>query len=252
MKNKKLIGILDGGFEGINIFSRLVKDYPYERFIYLNDPDNYPYEGKEEKEILNCIKKNTEALLNLGVELILVVNNSVIEYGSEYFASLDKKILKFSDFVIDYVNEGYEHKNVGLLAKEYIIKANIYQKNIKYNHLYSIPSDTLDEIIINKEVKTAKSFRAVNEAFQNAKGKDYNILIVSDSYLNNLRIEFSEYVRCDEIMDLSTVVSKRMKEHLENIGRIKKKGIVLTKLTKKEFLEKAYWLDQNIKIEKLV
>ena len=125
MKNKRLIGILDGGFEGINIFSRLVKDYPYERFIYLNDPDNYPYEGKEEKEILNCIKKNTEILLNLGVELILVVNNSVIEYGSEYFASLDKKILKFSDFVIDYVNEGYEHKNVGLLAKEYIIKANI-------------------------------------------------------------------------------------------------------------------------------
>ena len=29
MKNKRLIGILDGGFEGINIFSRLVKDYPY-------------------------------------------------------------------------------------------------------------------------------------------------------------------------------------------------------------------------------
>ena len=127
-----MIGILDGGFEGINIFSRLVKDYPYERFIYLNDPENYPYEGKEEKEILNCIKKNTEILLNLDVELILVVNNSIVEYGSEYFATLDKKILKFSDFVIDYVNEGYEHKNVALMAKEYIVKANILHDTTPY------------------------------------------------------------------------------------------------------------------------
>ena len=252
MKNKKMIGILDGGFEGINIFSRLVKDYPYERFIYLNDPENYPYEGKEEKEILNCIKKNTEILLNLDVELILVVNNSIVEYGSEYFATLDKKILKFSDFVIDYVNEGYEHKNVALMAKEYIVKANIYQKNIKYNHLYSIPSDTLDEIIMNKEVKTAKSFKAVSDVLNLSKGKDYNILIISDSYLNNLRIEFLEYIKCDEIMDLSLVVSKKMAPHLENVGRLKKKGIILTKLTKQEFLDKAYWLTDRVKFEKLV
>ena len=252
MQNKKLIGILDGGLEGINIFNRLVKDYPYERFIYINDLDNYPYEGKEEKVILNAIKKNTETLINLGVELILVVNNSIVEYGSEYFATLDKKVLKFSDFVIDYVNENYEHKNVGLLAKEYIIKANIYQKNIRYNHLYSIPSDELDNIILNKEVKTAKSFKVVKETFENTKSKDFNILIVSDSYLNNLRIEFAEYLKCDEIMDLSMIVSRKMKDHLVNEGKFKKKGIVLTNLAKKEFLKKAYWLEEKVKFQKLV
>lgn len=252
MNNKKLIGVLDGGFEGINIFSKLTKDYPYARFIYLNDPDNYPYEGKEEKEILNLIKKNTEKLIELGVSLILVVNNSIIEYGTEYFDSLSVKVLKMSDFVIDYVNEGYEHKNVGLLAKEYIIKANIYQKNIKYNHLYSIPSDTLDDVIMNKQVKTAKSFKAVDEIIQAVKSKDYNILVVTDSYLNNLRIEFSEYVKCDEIMDLSAVVSKKMKEYIDSNSKLKKKGIVLTKMSKKEFLDKAYFLDQKVKFQKLV
>lgn len=243
------IGILDGGFEGINIFNRLVKDYPYERFIYINDLLNYPYEGKEEKEILNLIKKNTEILISQDVSLILVVNNSIIEYGLEYFNSLETKVLKISDFIIDYVNEGYEHKNVGLLAKEYIVKANIYQKNIKYNHLYSIPSDILDEIILNKELRTAKSFKAVDEAFLNSKARDYNILIVTDSYLNNLRIEFSEYVKCDEIMDLATIVSKKMKEFLPNVGRIKKRGIILSTLSKKEFLDKVYLLDVKIKYQ---
>ena len=249
MKEKQAIGILDGGFEGINIFNRLVKDYPYERFIYINDLNNYPYEGKEEKEILNLIKQNTEKLISQNVSMILVVNNSIIEYGLEYFNSLEIEILKISDFIIDYVNEGYEHKNVGLLAKEYIVKANIYQKNIKYNHLYSIPSDTLDEIIINKELRTAKSFKAVNDAFLNAKGKDYNILIVTDSYLNNFRIEFSEYVKCDEIMDLASVISKKMKEFLPNEGRIKKKGIIISSLPKKEFLDKVYLLDIKIKYQ---
>lgn len=252
MSDKKIIGILDGGFEGINIFNKLVQDYPYERFIYLNDPINYPYEGKEEKVIINAIKKNVERLINVGVSMIVVVNNSIVEYGSEYLDSLDIKVVKVSDFIIDYVNELYEHKNVGLLAKEYIIKANIYQKNIKYNHLYSIPSDSFDELIENKLVKTAKSFQTVNEVFQNVKSKDFNILIVTDSYLNNLRIEFIEYVKCDEIMDLSALVSKKMKEFLNNTGHFKKRGTVLTNLSKKEFFDKAYFLDIKPKYKKII
>ena len=249
--NKTSIGVLDGGFEGINIFNKLVSDYPKEKFIYLNDPDNYPYEGKEEKVIINAIKKNVEVLLNLGVSLILVVNNSIVEYGSEYFDTLNVKVLKVSDFIIDYVNELYEHKNVGLLAKEYIVKANIYQKNIKYNHLYSIPSDAMEGVILNKEVKTAKSFQAVFDTFQNVKSKDFNILIVTDSYLNNLRIEFSEYVKCDEILDLSLLVSKKMKEYLNSTSRFKRKSIVLTNLSRKEFRDKAYWLDVKVIYKKL-
>ena len=252
MDDKLYIGILDGGFEGINIFNRLVKDYPNERFVYLNDVDNYPYEGKEEKVILNAIKKSVGRLLAFGVSKILVVNNSLVEYGSEYFDTLDVKVLKVSDFIIDYVNEYYEHKNVGLLAKEYIVKANIYQKNIKYNHLYSIPSDAFDELIMNKEVKTAKSFNVVYETFQNVKSKDFNILIVTDSYLNNLRIEFNEYVKCDEIMDLSMLVSKKMKEYLSSTSRFKKKGVVLLTCKKKEFLDKAYFLDIKPKFKNIV
>ena len=253
MKDTLLIGVLDGGFEGINIFSRLTKDYPYQTFIYLNDPTNYPYEGKEEKEILNCIKKNTETLINEGCKIILVVNNSIIEYGSEYFEKIENvKILKFSDFIIDYVNENYEHKNVGLLAKEYIIKANIYQKNIKYNHLYGIPSDELDKIILNEEVKTAKSFKVVFDTFQTVKSKEYNVLVVTDSYLNNLRIEFSEYIKCDEITDLSAIVSKALKEYASSFGHFKKKGIILTNLDKKDYLKRAYFLDIKVKFQKIM
>ena len=247
MNKKQAIGILDGGLEGINIFERLVKDYPYESFIYLNDLDNYPYEGQDEKDILKSIKKNVEILQNNNVKAILVVNNSIIEYGSEYFSTLELPIYEFSEYLIDYINEVYGHKNVGLVAKDYIAKANIYQKKIKYNHLYSINSEALDEVILNKEVKTAKSFKVVYDTFQTVKSKDYYVLLLSDSYLNNLRIEFGEYIKCDEITDVSAIVSKAMKDKVENVGRMKKKGIVLTKLNKKEFLKKAYWLDIKVK-----
>ena len=74
---KQPIGILDGGFEGINIFESLSKNFPNEYFVYINDPKNYPYEGKEEKLIHEYVKKNIDKLLSLEVKCIICVNLSL-------------------------------------------------------------------------------------------------------------------------------------------------------------------------------
>lgn len=248
---KQPIGILDGGFEGISIFNKLVKDYPHETFIYTNDSDNYPYEGQDEKDIINSLKKTIKILTDYNVSMILVVNNSIVEHGETLFEKIEVPFIKFSDFIIDYVNNNFEHKNVALLAKQYIIKANIYQKNIHYNHLYSITSDELDEVIASHNVKTAKSFAAMRNAASQVKGKEYSALIVTDSYLNEFRIEFNEYLDCKDIINVSEVVSNGMKDKFNNEVKSYQRSFIVSKLEKKDFYNKAYFIDCKCKFVKL-
>lgn len=250
-KHKSIpIGILDGGLEGINVFESLSKKYPHQQFIYINDLNNYPYEEKTETEIANTVKKNVEELLKYNVSKIIVVNNSIIEYCEDYLKSLNIPVIKITDILINYLNNNYEHKNILLLAKQYIIKANLYQKNLKYNHLYNVFSDELEEVILKKQVRTAKSFEKMQEVLSTVNNREYNILVYVDSYMQNFRIEFNEYNIGNDILDYAEVVSKAVEEEIDNTKR-NKGNLIISDLEKKEFLKSCYWLDNKYKFIKI-
>lgn len=250
-KQKSLpIGVLDGGLEGINIFETLCKNYPHQKFIYINDFTNYPYEDKNQADITTLVKNNIQILLDYNVSKIIIVNNSIIEYCEEYLNTLDIPVIKISDIIINYLNSNYEHKNILFLAKQYIIKANIYQKNIKYNHLYNVASDELDELILNKKVKTAKSFSKTEELLSTVHNREYNILVYIDSYLQNLRIEFEEYTNGNDIIDLCDVIAKELVLEINNNTR-NNGNLIISKLDKKTFLSKCYWLNGKYKFIKI-
>lgn len=250
-KKKAPIGIIDGGIEGINIFEKLSKKYPNEMFIYINDLANYPYEEKDDEIILANVTKNINILLTYEVSLIIVVNNSIIEYCDEYLKTLPVPVVKINEVIIDYVNTNYEHKNVLLLAKQYLIKANLYQKNIKYNHLYNVSSDELEKIIIDKKVKTAVSFSKLRELMIQSNCKDLNILVIIDSYLSNLRIEFNEYISCNEIIDLPLIVGTKIEDYLDHELKNRKKSLIICNYSKKDFTKYVYWLNCKYKYLKL-
>ena len=48
---------------------------------------------------------------------------------------------EYRDYIINYVNEHYEHKNILFLAKSYIVKSAMYNKNFRYNRLYNVYSE---------------------------------------------------------------------------------------------------------------
>ena len=123
---KQPIGILDGGFEGINIFDNLSKSFPYETFVYINDPVNYPYEGKEEELIHKHVTKNIDKLLSMDVKCIVCVNASIIEYCEDLLHNINVPTILIVDSIIDYVNLNFEQKNMAILGKEYILKANLF------------------------------------------------------------------------------------------------------------------------------
>lgn len=245
---KKAIGIIDMSFEGFNVLNGLVNKYRNDDFIYINDQLNSPYEGKEEEVIVELIKKNVERLMEYEIKFLIVVSDTIIEYGSEYLSSLNLPVVDLVNSFIEYVNELYELKNMMLLAKKTILDTNMYQKKLKYNHLYNIASDDLMEIMDNNLLKTSKSFQVTSDKFQHLSKRDIDILISSSPYLVKLKTEILEYLKIDQILEPSEAIIWKIDKIIDkNIFTNKGKGklIVVSDLTKKDILNQTKW--SNIK-----
>lgn len=243
---KAPIGILDGGFEGVNLFEQLSLKCPSETFIYINDVKNYPYEGKEEEEIISCVRKNVEVLLAYGVKAIICVNPSIMEYCSEYLNSIDVKVISIVESIINYVNANFEQKNIAIVAKQYILNANIFQKNFRYNRLYNIYSDKLENELFMKRIRTSSSFEVTKEVFRPIANKQVDLLVVVDSYINNFYLEFKEYVDYTSTLDLANIIyNNLLLSNIEFANKGHGRRIVISNIKSKEFKDATYWL--NIK-----
>ena len=249
--NKKAIGILDAGLEGLVVFNELVKQFPNNQFIYLSDFTNYPYEEKDQKDILQYINKNTNELLMKGIGSIIVLGNSMIEYSEDYYNHLGIPTIKINDLIINYVNEHYEHKNILFLAKSYIVKSAMYNKNFRYNRLYNVYSEQLDDLILNRKVKTALSFSKMGEVLKPGIGRDVDVIVYVDPYYSNLNIELKEYFPHTPTININKLVIDAVSKSSEIYDKKKETSYVYCRLDEKEFKEKSYYLDCKYKYVKM-
>ena len=98
-KNCK-IGVFDSGLGGVTVLKRLLKDLPYEEYIYYGDSGNAPYgSGKTKEEIIEMIEPITKKFEGIK--------------GIKY--SIDYKDESFVETIeIDYENLDYEKAKVAL------------------------------------------------------------------------------------------------------------------------------------------
>lgn len=243
--NSTPIGLLDGGFEGINIFNELTRKYPAQSFIYINDAKFFNGDISDTEELNLHIKANIDCLLNKGVKIIICLSYELMILCKELFDNSNFIIYYLSNNLIEYVNNKYEHKNIAFFAKESILKENIFQKDFKYNHLYNIPCDDLEKLIMNKQTKTALSFETVKNVCKNAMNKQLDAIVFLDSILSYLKIEFKEYITYKEIVDLSEIAILKIKNKLVTVG--KSQNYIISSVTKNEFLDNKFVIKNKYK-----
>lgn len=242
------IGVIDVDFGGMNVLYSLKQEFPYEDFIYLNDIKNLPYEGKEHQIILKYIKKNVEYLLSLGIKALIIVSDTIIEYGSEYLESLDIPVISLVQSIIDYVNLNYENKNMILCTKDYILKANLYQKNIKYGHLSSASSNKLDNIIENNKIKTMKAFNASSDIFKQFQNRDFDVFIYTTPWIELVRVEILEFLKVKDFIKVSDIIASNLgKLEIEFYKKGQGKLLALSTIEKEEFVKMAPWFKLKYK-----
>lgn len=245
---KEAIGILDSGVEGFNILKNLTSKFKHENFIYINDLKYYPYYNLTESDALELIKANVQKLLSHNIKLLVVTSDIIMDLAKDYFDTLEIPVLDIVSLYIDYINENYEQKNIALLGRSEVLEANLYQKNFKYNRLYNIASDELEELIVNKGLKTSQSFLKTKETFKQLKGKGVDVIIASSPYLILLKTEIDEFLSFDEITDFGNIVANKIYNEFMELN-IKGKGqvIVYSNVEKGKFKYMTSWNDVKYK-----
>lgn len=221
---KPPIGILDMGIDNISILNMLFSEFKSEHFIYINDLECPDYEGLEIEVIHNRVKKNVEILLSNHVKLIVVVSNTIVEYCNDYLNEIYVPVINIVDTIVNYVNEFYEHKNMAFLASDNIIKANIYQKNFRYNHLYNIISDKMDELIVKNKMKTNESFMTTKDLFKQVIRKGLDVVIPTTCNQLLLSTEINEFVKETEIISLPKLFVEKIRAALLTTENFNNKG----------------------------
>ena len=256
---KEAIGILDCGVEGLNILEELTRKFKNENFVYINDLKNSPYFNLPEADSLEFIKANVDRLRKDNIKLLIVANDMIAEIGRDYFNELDIPVFDIISILTEYVQDNFEQKNIVLFGKNSVIEANLYQKNFKYNRLFNIPSDDLEEIICNKGLKTSKSFNVTKEAFKQLLGKAVDVVVTSSPFLIKLNTEIEEFVSVGEFTNFGEIVAKKIYNEFMNLN-VKGKGKVkvYSNIEAKKFKYMTYWnpvkykyIDVDKKVRKL-
>ena len=86
------IGIFDSGLGGINVLSKLKKEFPNINYYYFADNKNSPYGKKTDKEIFDFSIKIIYYLIEMNVDIIIVACNTASSCLNKFKHKINIKI----------------------------------------------------------------------------------------------------------------------------------------------------------------
>ena len=177
--------------------------------------------------------RRIERVKKYNPKLLVIVNDTLIEYGKELFEELDVKKVYIVDEIIDYVNENYDLKNMAFFAPQGIIESNMYQKNFKYSRLYNLNADNMMESLNNALMKTSASFNDMKLALLPIYKKELDVIIPTLPNLLLFQTEIYEYIKSRDVdvVPVDKIIVSKTKKVLKTIKEIefkdKAKGLKL-------------------------
>ncbi len=70
------IGVFDSGVGGIGTLAALRRELPGERFLFFGDTANAPYGTKTREEVMGCVSRIMDHLLNQDVKAVVIACNT--------------------------------------------------------------------------------------------------------------------------------------------------------------------------------
>lgn len=223
-KIKKTIGVLDLNIDNISFLNILRNKFVNDDIYYINDLTIENIDEMDVEDINKNINNIITYLMSKQIDILVVVSDNIVEYCDELLNSLSVPVIQIVNETINYVNENYEYKNIGFLSTTSMIKANIYQKNLRYNHLYNMNGDDLKDLIRNHFVKTTESFQEVKTVIAPVFKKDLDIVI--PSLVNYLMVttEINEFLKDVEVIKIDELLCNSIQKQLYKLQELPIKG----------------------------
>lgn len=126
------IGIFDSGVGGLTVVKSLLKELPYENFIYFGDTAHVPYGNKTPSELFSYAHNIVKFLMANNVKAIIVA------CGTHSSITLPVISTEYSLPILGVVNPGAtmatnhsKNNKIGVLATQATVKSLAYTKAIK-------------------------------------------------------------------------------------------------------------------------
>ena len=235
-KNYK-IGVFDSGLGGITVLKRLLKDLPYEEYIYYGDSGNAPYgSGKTKEEIQNLCTKIMDFLIENNCKVVVIACNTATVAALEYLKE------RYSIPIIGIVDSGAKIaiqnsslKKVAVFSTEFTANSDAYKNKIqKYDRDFEVTQIACIEFcpMIEKGWETFDNNQEILEKYINRIPNDVDSLVLGCTHYpiieDYIKKKFNRV-----ILDPAVGVSLELKKLLEDLdirndNKIKKKPVFFT------------------------
>jgi len=161
MTDLRPIGIFDSGAGGLSVLHQLVKELPFESFIYFADSANCPYGSKPQEKIIERASKITDFLLSQQCKIIVVACNTATAAAIDWLRSNYTIPFVGMEPAVKPAAINSHTKSIGVLATAGTFKGRLYNETSqKYasdiNVCYQI-GEGLVELVERGEYKTPEA-----------------------------------------------------------------------------------------------
>ncbi len=122
------IGLFDSGFGGLTVLRALMKELPYEQFLYLADSQRVPYGALPPAKILQYSLECARFLVQKQIKLLVVACNTASAYAIQALQmAFDIPVIGVIEATIEKACLSQKDR-FALLATEATIQSKIYDK----------------------------------------------------------------------------------------------------------------------------
>ncbi len=237
MDNRK-IGIFDSGIGGLNVLKDLITAYPHEDFLYLADTFNLPYGKKTTEELIKIVNNNIDYLYKQNVKAIVIACNTAS--ANSNYLNLDIPIYRIIEPTANIANS--LNKDVAILATDYTINSNAYEKYLKVKSI-GVKCSEFVSLIENPNTQKDDIKIAIEKVLKDLLGKDV-VVILGCTHFSIIEKDIKEFLGDVCIIDSSLSMTNVLKDFLKD-NYANNTGKVDIVVTGSEELQLS-WFKKNI------
>jgi glutamate racemase len=226
------IGIFDSGIGGLTVAHAVNQLLPNEQIIYFGDTAHLPYGDKSTAAIQSYAIKITDVLLKHDCKVILIACNSASAAANsllkEYTGSRSK-VINVINPMVQYVDEHYKGKKVGLIGTKRTIASNVYQKKIDRLEgsieLASLATPLLVPMIEEGFFENSISNSIIHNYLNDQLLNDIQALILGCTHYPLIKNEIEHFYKGKvDVLDSSGIVANYLKKYLQENNILREEG----------------------------
>jgi glutamate racemase len=216
------IGVYDSGIGGLTVAQAITRLLPHERLIYFGDTAHLPYGDKSTAAIQAYSVKICNLLIQQNCKVILIACNSAsaaaYDLVREYVGS-KAKILNVIDPAVEYIEQLYADKTVGLIGTKQTVHSNVYKKKIdalnKNITLQSLATPLLATMIEEGFFNNNISESVIAKYLSDPELENIEALILGCTHYPLIKNQINEFYQGKvDIVDASELVARHVKQFL--------------------------------------